>query len=62
MFAFINLFKKYVPPQQLPKCGYGWIESPNGRRWQPPPHYIPVPKKTTKPKKRWRRFTKLFCL
>ncbi|KUQ05659.1 hypothetical protein AWI07_03825 [Enterobacter roggenkampii] len=29
------LLKHQSPPQQLPSHGNGWIELPNGKRWNP---------------------------
>ncbi|EKN5147789.1 DUF2724 domain-containing protein [Yersinia enterocolitica] len=35
MKVFANYLKQQSPSQQLSHFGHGWIELPNGQRWQP---------------------------
>lgn len=35
MFIFVRFLKKQSVAQQLPSYGHGWLELPNGQRWQP---------------------------
>lgn len=35
MQTFVNLLKRQSPTPQLPNYGHGWLELPNGQRWQP---------------------------
>ncbi|WP_447885724.1 phage filamentation protein Fil family protein [Serratia fonticola] len=35
MKAFAQYLKRQSPAPQLPSYGHGWIELPNGQRWQP---------------------------
>ncbi|HDL7728984.1 TPA: DUF2724 domain-containing protein [Yersinia enterocolitica] len=35
MKVFANYLKQQSPSQQLSHFGRGWIELPNGQRWQP---------------------------
>lgn len=35
MKVFANYLKQQSPSQQLNHFGHGWIELPNGQRWQP---------------------------
>lgn len=35
MQVFTRLLQKQSPSIQLPSYGHGWLELPNGQRWQP---------------------------
>jgi hypothetical protein len=35
MKIFAQLLKQQSPSIQLPSFGHGWLELPNGQRWQP---------------------------
>lgn len=35
MKVFAQLLKRQSPAPQLASYGHGWIELPNGQRWQP---------------------------
>lgn len=35
MKAFAQYLKRQSPAPQLADFGHGWIELPNGQRWQP---------------------------
>ncbi|WP_279026863.1 phage filamentation protein Fil family protein [Gibbsiella quercinecans] len=35
MKVFAHFLKQQSPSPQLPSYGHGWIELPNGQRWQP---------------------------
>ena len=35
MKVFAQLLKRQSPAPQLASFGHGWIELPNGQRWQP---------------------------
>lgn len=35
MKAFAQYLKRQSPASQLASFGHGWIELPNGQRWQP---------------------------
>ncbi|MEE8731132.1 MAG: phage filamentation protein Fil family protein [Rahnella inusitata] len=35
MKVFAQLLKQQSPSAQLPSYGHGWLELPNGQRWQP---------------------------
>lgn len=35
MKVFAQLLKQQSPSAQLPSYGHGWLELPNGHRWQP---------------------------
>ncbi|HBC0641555.1 TPA: phage filamentation protein Fil family protein [Serratia marcescens] len=35
MKAFAHYLKRQSPAPQLASFGHGWIELPNGQRWQP---------------------------
>lgn len=35
MKAFAQYLKRQSPAPQLTSFGHGWIELPNGQRWQP---------------------------
>ncbi|WP_146226787.1 phage filamentation protein Fil family protein [Serratia symbiotica] len=35
MKAFAQYLKRQSPAPQLASFGHGWIELPNGQRWQP---------------------------
>jgi len=48
------MLKRQSPPQQLPSYGNGWIELPNGKRWNPSHVY----KFNTSPLPVWRRLFK----
>lgn len=37
MKTFVNFLKRQSPPMQLASFGHGWLELPNGKRWQPSP-------------------------
>lgn len=49
-----SMLTRQSPPQQLPSYGNGWIELPNGRRWNPSHVY----KFNTRPLPLWRRLVK----
>ncbi len=35
MITFVTRLRHHSPPPELPCHGHGWIELPDGRRWQP---------------------------
>ncbi|WP_455268759.1 phage filamentation protein Fil family protein [Rahnella aceris] len=35
MKVFVQLLKQQSPAVQLQSYGHGWLELPNGQRWQP---------------------------
>ncbi|WP_392738480.1 phage filamentation protein Fil family protein [Serratia ureilytica] len=35
MKVFAHFLKQQSPSPQLPSYGHGWLELPNGQRWQP---------------------------
>ncbi|MED5671899.1 phage filamentation protein Fil family protein [Enterobacter hormaechei] len=39
MKAFVTYLKKESPSRQLASGSTGWIELPNGQRWNPGHHY-----------------------
>lgn len=49
-----SMLKRQSPTHQLPSYGNGWIELPNGRRWNPSHVY----KFNTHPLPLWRRLVK----
>lgn len=49
-----SMLKHQSPTQQLPSYGNGWIELPNGQRWNPSHIY----KFNTNPLPLWRRLFK----
>lgn len=49
-----SLLTRQSPTPQLPSYGNGWIELPNGKRWNP----SHIHKFNTHPLSVWERFTK----
>jgi len=39
MKSFVSYLKRQSPPQQLPSFTNGWLELPNGQRWNPGHQY-----------------------
>jgi len=35
MICFVRYLKNQAKPPQLASFGHGWIQLPNGRRWNP---------------------------
>lgn len=39
MKSFASYLKRQSPPMQLPSFSNGWLEMPNGQRWNPGHQY-----------------------
>ena len=60
MKSFVSYLKKQSPPAQLSSGSTGWLELPDGRRWNPSHIYKFNAQQVAKPMPFWRQMIKFW--